>query len=228
MSSVLRTTLLSVALAACCQAGYITVSTAGLRNSGLEDLIGGTAFPTGSQVFGGVPFELGSSAANDWGWNANFATGGNPRILDISVGVFGVDGVYTLMSTFWGTAGSSLAQIEFIGSDDGDWTFDLWGNNHIRDYNQGVFTNTIQSPTVQVWSNAGQRIDRQFFDLPATFLDETLVTVRLIDNGNTNVQRVFISGITVDQQETDIPEPSMALLLAGGLLAAASKWRRRR
>ena len=226
MSSVPRTILLSVVLAACCQAAYITVSMAGLRTFGREDLIGGAAFPTGSQVFDGVPFELGSSAADGWAWNANNATGANPRILEISVGVFGVDSVYTLMSTFWGSSQPSRAQIEFVGSDDGHWIYDLWGNDDIRDYNNGVFTNTIQAPTVQVQSNASQRIDRQYFDLPATFLDETLVTIRLIDNGDTNVQRLFLSGLTVDQQEA-VPEPATALLLAGGLLAAASRRRRR-
>jgi tetrahydromethanopterin S-methyltransferase subunit C len=58
----------------------------------------------------------------------------------------------------------------------------------------------------------GQRVDRQEFVLPASFANDTLVSVRFDDYGADNVQRVFLAGLTL---EVGVPAPGAASLLAG-------------
>ena len=84
----------------------------------------------------------------------------------------------------------------------------------MRDFNQANWTN--QSPEVEevlMWTdwlgNPSQRMDRQQFNLPASFLGETLTEVRITDNGGYDFdgsleQRIYVAGVTVQS----IPEPA--------------------
>lgn len=233
MRSVTRA-LLTVGLLSACvvsgeaRANFVALDLSPYYNSTAGNYINGTTYPTGNQTYGGVPFIMPASAAANapYAWNANFAAGANPRVLEIAVGVFGVDVAYTIMNTFWGQAQSGLIAVEFVGSDTAFQSFDLVGNNQIRDYNQAVWTNSINgTTTTQAFSNGlGQRLDRQMYDLSDDFLDETLDLIRIIDNGAVNFSRAFIVAATVQQ----IPEPSAALMLGLGLVVTAGAARRLR
>lgn len=195
-------------------ATFHEVDLTGDVNARLQDplIINGHTFPEGPVVLGGVPFDIPVGGDNYWG--ADHVAGSNPIVLEVAVGVFGVFEVHTLINTFWGQAGPpSLASVEFIGSDGAFHVKDLFGDEDIRDYNQNPsYTNAINGTTsVQVFDNGlDQRLDKQQIVLPATFLDETLETIRVVDVGQTNVQRVFVSGITV--HAVPLP-PSVALLV---------------
>ena len=161
-------------------------------------LIGAATFPEGSQVLGGIPFDIPTGGNNYW--NAEYATGANPRQIDIPVNRFGVSEVHTLINTFWGQAGlPSLAKLEFIGSGGAFYALDLIGNDHIRDHFNGGFINTINgTTTTEVFNNGlGSRLDKQFITLPAAFHNEVLTTIRVIDNGANLTQRIFAAGISV-------------------------------
>jgi hypothetical protein len=156
------------------------------------------SFPSGSQVLGGVPYRIEPVGNNVW--YAGNASGGNPRVLEVPVNVIGVKKVHTLINSAWGQAGpGSQAQVQFIGANGTVVTQDLMGNFNIRDWNQGAFTNSIAAPNTQtVFTSGTARVDMQTWTLPAVFDTEELRRVRFIDNGNTNVQRLYVQGLTVE------------------------------
>lgn len=160
------------------------------------------AYPTGLQTYSCVPMQMpaDNAPAALYAWNANNASGANPRTLDIAVGVFGADKVHTIMNTYWGQAAGGLVAVECIGSDGAYQLFDLVGNDDIRDFNQANWTNNINgATTVNAFDdNAGRRLDKQALDLDPDFLDETLDTVRIIDTGGTDQSRAFIVALTVE------------------------------
>jgi len=195
-----------------------TIDLSPYANGELAGVINGHTYPTGSQTFGGVPFEIGSSGNNYW--NAALASGDNPRQVDVSVGLFGVTEVHTLMSTWWGETGpGTLAAIEFIGTGGAFLHVDLDGNVDIRDYNfNPSYTTLINgTTTTEVFDNGlGQHFDKQAFALPAAFATETLETVRFIDTGADGWQRLFVAGLTVCQDPGDpVPDAGSTALLLG-------------
>lgn len=224
------------------RAELVTVDFASSHNARMQNLAGQAAsFPEGSVTLGGVPFEI--PAGGDNIWAAGLAAGPNPRTLVIPVGVFGVDAVYTLINSWWGeTTPGTKASIEFVGSEGAFLAIDLDGGDDIRDYLENTFTNTINgASTVNVFTaGAGiddeVRLDRQRIDLPEAFDDQVLETIRILDDGandngmgTNDPQRVFAAGITLD---VPLRVPALTPLglgvLAGGLLGAARRSRRRR
>lgn len=168
-------------------------------------------FPSGNLELGNVPFDIPNTTNNIW--HSHFASGPNPRTLTVDVGLFGVTEVHTLINTFWGQS-AGLASIEFHGSDDAYYKKTLYGNSDIRDFNEAHWTNSINNTTtVEVFSDPHRpnRLDKQLIDLPVTFNDEELSTIVFKDWGDTDSQRIFVSGITAGI--TPIPEPSNILAL---------------
>ena len=171
-------------------------------------------FPSGPQIFGGVPFAIPATGFNIW---ASYNVG-LPASRLLPVNVFGVDKVHTLMNTYWGEqAPGTLAAIEFNGSAGAFYHYDLDGNVDIRDWNNWpTTTNSINgTTTVNALTLAnGSRLDRQTFTLPPEFHSQTLTSVRLIDNGAAGTQTIFLAGLTVQT----IPEPaSLAITIASAL-----------
>jgi hypothetical protein len=199
-------------------------------------LLDGSTFPTGSQPFGGVPFNIPVSGNNVW--SADVATGGvlnsGTASVTVPIDVYGATTAYTLINNEWGQPGlPALASVTFTGSEGATLTIDLEGGYDIRDYNNNTWTNQAPAPTTeQIWQNGlGQRLDMQTIDLQGLFLNQELVSMTLTDWGNhvsvsnlvdpeTIAQRTFLSGLTVDT----VPEPGTILLLAAGL--ALLTWRR--
>ena len=183
---------------------FQTVGFSALQNFRWQDNSTMMGAPTGNVNLGGVPFSI--PVAGNNAWHAHFASGPDPRSIDISVNVFGVREVHTLINTYWGQPGpDSYATLEFFGSDDGYFKKDLVGDVDIRDYAENpTTTNLINgTTTIEVWTR-WRRLDKQQLVLPGSFADETLVTMRLSDNGNNAPSRVVLYGVTV----SFVPEPS--------------------
>lgn len=190
-----------------------------------EFLANGDTFPYGMNERLGVPFNMGGTAdpSDLWGWNAYFAVTGGEAVLTVPVNEYGVTRVYSLINTYWGAAGpDSFASITFDATGGLSWTKDLVGNEDIRDYNQAVWTNSINGTTTREWFNngIGQRLDMQQYDLPAAFASETLVSITIRDIGEAFFQRSFVTGLTVE-----IPSPGAGAML---VLAGTLGLRRRR
>jgi len=177
-------------------------------------------FPSGPQVFGGVPFAIPTSGFNIWAsYNVRL-----PATATFPIGVFGVDKVYALINTYWGEAGpGTLAAIEFNGSAGAFYHYDLDGNSDIRDWNAWPqSTNSINGTTTvnAVTLANGSRLDRQTFMLPPEFRSQTLSSVRIIDNGAAGTQTIFLAGLTVHT----VPEPeSLALVFVSALTLAPQR-----
>jgi hypothetical protein len=158
----------------------------------------GSSFLTGNVVLGGIPFSIPASGNNLW--NSDDVSGQWPHILEISAGIYGATDVYTLINTAWGQKGpNSWASIDFIGSGGATYHADLIGNVDIRDYNQHIWTNSINgTSTINVFDNGtGQRFDMQRFVLPQQFKTQTLNSIRLTDSGGHEFQAIVLTGVTV-------------------------------
>jgi hypothetical protein len=91
----------------------------------------------------------------------------------------------TCISSFQGSAGATATQ-------------PLVGGVNVRDYNNDGGQNTINTSTVQAWTNGeGQRLDRQEYILPAEFASQTLTSVTITDAGDRNSAARCLSGLTV-------------------------------
>ncbi|MFH0980155.1 MAG: CARDB domain-containing protein, partial [Planctomycetota bacterium] len=165
------------------------------HNGRLQDSDGG--FPEGDVVLGGVPFSIPVGGNNCW--TSGSVPGPNPIVLDIPVNLPGALEVHTLINTGWGQPGpTAYAWLEFFGSAGAYYHKDLIGNVDIRDWNQASWTNSINgTTTINVVLLGGHRLDKQQILLPAEFLDQRLVTIRLTDVGAGGFSRAFLAGVTV-------------------------------
>jgi hypothetical protein len=134
--------------------------------------------------------------------------GANPRTINIPVDVFGVANVHALINNWAGQPGpNSYAYLEFFGSEGAYFRKDLIGDDDIRDYLFGMYTNNINGITTTNVFTAGEgrfnqvRLDKLVVSLPDEFLDQTLSTIRVSDNGGEGFQRVLLVGLTVETPE---------------------------
>jgi hypothetical protein len=204
-----------------------------------------TGFPFSTNtLLGNVPFT--QTGASGEVWNATYG----PKTLTINTSVADARGFYSIINTWWGASGpASYASVTFNFSDNSTFTEDLIGNVDIRDFNYtGFFTTTINGTTTRnvYLRTAGQypnpyALDRQWFDF-GEYSGKTLTSVVFTDTGADGLQRMLVSGATVQSGQSGqitgpaigpggqpIPEPgtwAAMALLAGG--AAFARWRRRK
>ncbi|MEO0454087.1 MAG: putative Ig domain-containing protein [Verrucomicrobiota bacterium] len=155
----------------------------------------------GDTSFRSVPFSI--PEGNNI-WSSGLVNTPNPVEAVVPVGLFGVSEVYTLINTIWGST-STLAYIEFFGNEEAYYRYDLRGNFNIRDYQRSFFTvETVSSNAFNVFYDGrplfDKVIDMQKISLPEEFLGETLTSIRFVDEGATEVQRIFVLGATARHQ----------------------------
>lgn len=187
------------------QAQYVTVDFSPQFNMsrGYALLGNGATFPYGDQTYNGVPMALGGGpdVNTPWAWTAQEVSGNNPHVLTVAVGAYGVTRGYSLMNTLWGQSGpNSYLSIQFNATGGVTQTFNLVGNEDVRDYNQYIWTNSINgTSTIQVWNNGlGQRLDMQTYVLDSAFANQTLTSIVVTDTGNGNFQRSLLAGLTLE------------------------------
>lgn len=184
----------------------------------------GSAFPRGDLVYGGVDFSIPTSSNFMW-----YSLSDADKTMTTQINATGVDKVYTIINTAWGTTNTNYyAVISFSGDNGANFDYYIYGGVNTRDYNNGGYTNSYSDPaTQQVWSSGNARLDMQTIDLPDEFLAASLITVTLTDYGRSGTQNVFLYGMTAETTGTaaPVPEPATLLLCAGGLfvLVAARK-----
>lgn len=218
------------ALTAGAHAQYIPVDFSAQFNDVRSTLFNGGTAPFGVQNFTHnadiVPVNMGGGASGSglWSWSAAAAASSGTATLVVPVNIANVQSVFTMINSYWGNANpNGLLTVTFNATGGVSQSFILVGGVDLRDYNQNPsFTNTINNTSTRnVWSNTtDQRLDMQRFDLSPAFAGQTLLNITFNDTGATNVQRMFLTGVTVL-----IPAPSaLGMLALGGLIVS----RRRR
>lgn len=178
---------------------------------------GNNPWPRGAVTLGGMPFTIPTTGSDFWSADAPHMTGPNPRVLEIVVQEFAVSRVFTLINTAGGVPGGPYASIEFWGNGGAYYKKDFYGNVDIRDWLFGNWTNSINNTTTTnvFMVNAGQlyseaRVDMQTIALPAEFLSQTLIRIRLSDTGSDTTQRLQLSGVTLQSQYSTKVLPQLA------------------
>ncbi len=209
-------------------------------NVGGGYLVNCESMPSGQQLFNASLFSIAGANGGNNAWFSSVAAnnGAGSVSLAIPVNLPNVTSVHTLLNTLWGQNGTSYDTVTFTGSSGAVYSVNLTGNYAIRDYNQYIWTNSLNpaANSVAVWNNyasgGGQRLDEQTFILPQAFGDQTLETITITDNGANVFSRIFLAGLTVDTAAADpassVPEPAVLLLTAGGLIAMGLLRRRSR
>jgi hypothetical protein len=154
---------------------------------------------------------------------------------DLQTDIYGATSVATLMNTFYGQLGSAAVTVEFKGSAGADETFTLIGGTDIRDYNNWVWTNSINGTTTQEWwtnnfsptsQDQTHRLDAQLFTLAASFATQTLTDIVFTaGTSGVNYSEPMLSAVDVTTAAA-VPEPASAALIAaalGCLLIAARR-----
>lgn len=207
-----------------------------------------TGFPFSSNTFlGNVPFE--QTGASGEVWNANFLSNGSSQstgtqTLTLNTNVADARGFYSIINTWWGASGpTSYASITFNFSDSSTMTSNLVGNVDIRDFNytgfyttniNGTSTRNVYLRTAGTYPNP-YALDRQWFDFGVNS-GKTLTSVVFTDTGAANLQRMLVSGATVQSGQSGqitgpaigpggqpinaVPEPGQiaaSLTLLGGI-----------
>lgn len=165
-------------------------------------------FPS-AQNWNGVPFTLSVNSAG----HTAFAAG----VLDIPVGLFGVTQAFTIINSAFGAAGANNGSVEFIGTNS-YFRVDLIQGVNTRDHFDGNFNNGINGIDAVPAFNLGAgraRLDQQIYNLPSTFAQDTLETIRFTGLNSDRAGIPFISAATV-LVASPVPElPSYALVLFG-------------
>lgn len=156
-------------------------------------------FPAGPRILDGVPFLI--PDGTERAWHAGEGTpDARPIALAISVRRPAVSQAFFLLNTLWGQPGpESYITLEFAGDRGAHFEKKLIGGVDVRDYNHGVYTNTINGTTTRLaFDNGhGQRMDVIQVDLPPDFHQQTLETITIRDTGGFNIQRTTLWAVSV-------------------------------
>lgn len=138
-----------------------------------------------------------------WGQNAN-------DTLTINLSVPSPEAIYLMLNTTWGVAGYANATVVLSGSPRvAQRTVQLVGNNNIRDWLNGYYTNIINDTTTQEWwtSNLNpspfdrtERHDVVEIKLGRAYENKYLTQIQIQTpwNGGQNVMAPFVSAIGIE------------------------------
>jgi hypothetical protein len=129
--------------------------------------------------------------------------------LVIKLSVPAPNAVYMLMNTGYGQSGITNATIEFKGTGGAQKIVRLVGNTTVRDYNNWVWTNTINGKTAQEWwtntlnpqpQDQSHREDAHMFDIGSAFAGQTLkqIIIKSPANAGVNYMEPLLFAIGVD------------------------------
>jgi hypothetical protein len=157
----------------------------------------------------------------------------DPTAAVIPVGLSGLNAVYTLINTRWGSPRANVGAISFNWSNGRQDTVQLVVGQNVRDHFYGSYDNTLTSPDVTLAAfgrnvSGESHLDMQTFLLPDDTRELTLTSVTFSSTHMGVFGSPFLAGLTVGTPTpTPVPEPeSLALLLAGVLVAGS--WARHR
>lgn len=202
----------------------------------LTTFTNGSMYPQngGPVTVGGVNFQLATCSTSCYSVTAGLnpqsagqtgvigALGENPNPYSISIPVnlTNVTTVYTLINSAFGTAGSTIGSITFVGLLN-SYVYNLVEGVNVRDHYEGVFVNTASDLAgTKTFGDGSVRLDMQAIVLPAGFASDTLVSMIFNSNNLDSLgQPLFAAAVSVDRDDApgQTPVPAAWALMLTGL-----------
>jgi hypothetical protein len=204
----------------------------------LTTFTNGSMYPQngGPITVGGVNFQLATCSASCFSANPNVGqnpqsagqTGvigalgenpNNPFSITVPVNLTNVTTVYTLINSSFGSAGSTIGSITFVGLLS-SYVYNLIEGVNVRDHYEGAFVNEATGLAgTQTFGDGSVRLDMQEILLPAEFANDTLVSM-IFNSNNSNAlgQPLFAAAVSVISGAAPGPTPvpaAWALMLTG-------------
>ena len=198
-------------------------------NSDLTTYTGGFNYPQhgGLITVDGIQFELATTGPQQD--TAVIQTSGT-QDFSIPVGDFGVTSLDLLVNSAYGSCGTDVGEIDFVGST-GTYSYQLTEGVNIRDHFNGAFCNSAGNITnTASFGGGADRLDMDVIKLPPSFSGQTLEFIDFEGFGKGQLGEPFLAAATVvtpaDPDPPPVPEP--ADLPVVGVAAAAILLLRRR
>jgi hypothetical protein len=197
------------------QAAPVDIS--GAVNSDITQYNNGDLYPQtgGILVVGGVTFDLATLNGHTASALAVF-TDINP--INIAVNQSGINTMYALINSGFGTAGDNIGELKFNGST-GSFVYQLVEGTNVRDHNNGSFENSATDITATASFADSQNPNREVrLDMYTISFGNigTLNSIDLISNSDPSLGEPFIAGLTGAFVTSAVPEPSTwAMMILG-------------
>lgn len=148
----------------------------------------------------------------------NFWRGINGAAMIIDLGVPKATAVQLLINTGWGQSGIPNALVTVHSSGGGKKTFKLIGNKTIRDFNNWIFTNSIDGKKTQEWwtnnknpqvNDQSHRYDAHVIDVTGVVKGDKLtqIVVSAPQNAATGFFEPFVFAVNVEYDGNPGPKP---------------------
>lgn len=230
----MKSTLVAAIVCACASAlaqaaSPSPLSLAALVNTDLTTYTGGSDYPQngGPLTVSGITFNLATSGPQS---HTSIVQTSGTQTYSIPVNRFGVTVAYTLINSSWGSCGTSVGELDFVGTQT-TYTYTLTEGSNIRDHYSGTYCNTVTAVAGSANFN-NDRLDMQQISLPGGFANDTLVRIDFKSNGAGLGGQPFLAAIVADgvpQAPASAPALRGSLLaVLGAILAAAAAWGLRR
>ena len=215
-----RIASITVAAVACfagaARADTVEIDLSGFVNADLTTYTGGFNYPQhgGTITVDSIPFQLATIGSQQD--TAIIQTNG-VQDYSIPVGIFGVTSVDVLVNSAYGSCGTDVGEIDFVGSSQ-TFSYNLTEGVNIRDHFNGNFCNVAGSIAGTASFGAGSdRLDLDSILLPASFSDQTLESIDFEGFGKGELGEPFLAAATIvtpgDPDPAAVPEPSSFLFL---------------
>jgi len=189
------------------------VDISGAVNSNITGYTNGDLYPQtgGTLVVGGVTFDLATINGHTASALAVFQT------INIAVNQSGINTMYALINSGFGSAGSNIGELQFNGST-GSFVYQLVEGTNVRDHNNDGFENSATDITATASFADPQNPNREVrLDMYTISFGNigTLNSIDLIGNNAANGEP-FIAGLTGALVTSAVPEPSTwAMMILG-------------
>jgi hypothetical protein len=191
-------------------------------------------FPSGGTTLdvGAVPFGLASDGGGTTLGIVQSPNGGavnltSPTTFDFTFSVPSgtqATALYSLANSTYGAAGTLVGSLTVNGTKGETATLNLTEGSNIRDYNNGIWEDSLSDSTVVSTSFGGgaARLDMQVLDLPSSFNGDTIASVTFDGTAYGNYNSfgpgsAFIAGLTLEDVSSSVPDGSLPLPLIAGI-----------
>jgi hypothetical protein len=228
--------LAAVAVIAAVAEAQGPVNISSLVNDDLTTYTNGSNYPQngGLLTVAGINFTLSTIApSSHTAVIQSSTTAGVLQTFSIPVGRFGVTTVYTLMDGAFGSCGTSVGELDFVGAVTPTFVYVLTEGVNIRDHNMvSGFCQTATGVAGTASFGGEVRLDMQQITLPAGFATDTLTAINFKSYGLAGAGSPFVAAVDAVGTGTTppaTPAPTSLFLALIGLAGAAVylAWRKR-